>query len=361
MPLWGDLPIIGRTGGLDNVTSSEQELVVLVTPVLVHPLDMCKTPPLPGSDVFEPGDVEFYLLGHLEGRRTQDYRASVRTDFCPPEALLRLQRPVHHRPARHDLRLLQIGDCPCPMRTVAAERAMPPPPPEPVPAPAPEARSTSRASQRMKSMHCARKAHPWTVRRGIGVSLSHRGAWRSVALAAMPDRHAGTCNDITPGAIPQPNGTYACQWIHAEAARADQDKFVIYQYEWYGGRHETDPVWAGARGADRPRALPSALSGRDRARLPPASGRVSAYGRLGSAGELQCPDRPDRVIFGRSEAEGLYGQEAPGIARRCSVIPAADSKAPARCSAGRQAQRWAELSTSGGGASTGVGVGVGIF
>ncbi len=82
VPFWGDLPIIGRTGGSDSLASGEQELVVLVTPVLVHPLDMCKTPALPGNDVFEPGDVEFYLLGHLEGRRTQDYRASVRTDFC---------------------------------------------------------------------------------------------------------------------------------------------------------------------------------------------------------------------------------------------------------------------------------------
>ncbi len=85
VPLWGDLPIIGRTGGLDNVTSSEQELVVLVTPVLVHPLEMCQTPQLPGQDVFEPGDVEFYLLGHLEGRRSEDYRASVRTDFARQE------------------------------------------------------------------------------------------------------------------------------------------------------------------------------------------------------------------------------------------------------------------------------------
>ena len=42
-------PIIGRTGGLDNVTSSEQELVVLVTPVLVHPLEMCQTPPVPAT------------------------------------------------------------------------------------------------------------------------------------------------------------------------------------------------------------------------------------------------------------------------------------------------------------------------
>jgi len=85
IPLWGDLPIIGRTGGNDSLTSGEQELVVLVTPLLVHPLDMCKTPALPGSDVFEPGDIEFYLLGHLEGRRSQDYRASVRTDFARQE------------------------------------------------------------------------------------------------------------------------------------------------------------------------------------------------------------------------------------------------------------------------------------
>jgi pilus assembly protein CpaC len=81
VPLWGDLPIIGRTGGNDSLTSGEQELVVLVTPILVHPLEMCQTPPLPGNNVFEPGDVEFYLLGHLEGRRSADYRASVRTDF----------------------------------------------------------------------------------------------------------------------------------------------------------------------------------------------------------------------------------------------------------------------------------------
>jgi pilus assembly protein CpaC len=81
VPLWGDLPIIGRTGGLDNLASGEQELVVLVTPVLVHPLERCQTPPLPGNDLFEPTDVEFYLEGRLEGRRTKDTRASVRTDF----------------------------------------------------------------------------------------------------------------------------------------------------------------------------------------------------------------------------------------------------------------------------------------
>ena len=42
IPLWGDLPVIGRTGAFDSVSSSEQELVVLVTPVLVHPLEKCQ-------------------------------------------------------------------------------------------------------------------------------------------------------------------------------------------------------------------------------------------------------------------------------------------------------------------------------
>ena len=91
IPLWGDLPLLGRTGGMDRATAGEQEVVVLVTPVLVHPLDGRHTPPLPGSDVFEPDDVEFYLLGRLEGRRHEDYRSPVRTD-------LERQRRFRHCP-----------------------------------------------------------------------------------------------------------------------------------------------------------------------------------------------------------------------------------------------------------------------
>ena len=30
---------------------------------------------------------------------------------------------------------------------------------------------------------------------------------------------------------------------------------------------------------------------------------------------MVSPVTPDRVVLGRSEAEGLYGQEAPGVAR----------------------------------------------
>jgi pilus assembly protein CpaC len=81
VPFFGDLPFAGRLFAFDRNSTEEQELVVLVTPVLVHPLDCEETPALPGSDVFEPGDVEFYLLGRLESRRTEDYRTPVRTDI----------------------------------------------------------------------------------------------------------------------------------------------------------------------------------------------------------------------------------------------------------------------------------------
>ena len=55
--------------------------MILVTPELVGPLEVCHTPQMPGDDVFEPGDIEFYLLGRLESRRTEDYRSPVRTDW----------------------------------------------------------------------------------------------------------------------------------------------------------------------------------------------------------------------------------------------------------------------------------------
>ena len=81
VPFFGDLPIVGRLFAQDTSSSSEQELVILVTPVLVHPYDPHQVPALPGSDVFEPGDLEFYLLGRLESRRPYDYRTGVRTDI----------------------------------------------------------------------------------------------------------------------------------------------------------------------------------------------------------------------------------------------------------------------------------------
>jgi pilus assembly protein CpaC len=81
VPFFGDLPIFGRLASFDRLTAGEQELVVLVTPQLVHPLDPKEVPPLPGSDLFEPTDIEFYLLGRLESHRPYDYRSPTRTDW----------------------------------------------------------------------------------------------------------------------------------------------------------------------------------------------------------------------------------------------------------------------------------------
>ncbi|WP_158545234.1 type II and III secretion system protein family protein [Bremerella cremea] len=80
IPFWGDLPFIGNTGGLNNTSADEQELVVLITPQLVHPIDACEGPPLPGEDMHEPNDIEFFLLNRLESRHSQGYRSPVRTD-----------------------------------------------------------------------------------------------------------------------------------------------------------------------------------------------------------------------------------------------------------------------------------------
>jgi len=81
VPFFGDLPVIGRLAAFDHTSAGEQELVILVTPVLVHPLAPNEVPPLPGSDTFEPSDVEFYLLGRLESNCPADWRSPVRTDF----------------------------------------------------------------------------------------------------------------------------------------------------------------------------------------------------------------------------------------------------------------------------------------
>ena len=81
IPFWGDLPLIGSTGGVNRSSSGEQELVILVTPHIVSAIDASEGPALPGSDVYEPTDIEFYVANRLESRRSRDYRASVRTDY----------------------------------------------------------------------------------------------------------------------------------------------------------------------------------------------------------------------------------------------------------------------------------------
>jgi pilus assembly protein CpaC len=81
IPFFGDLPFVGKAFGMDRTNTSDQELVILVTPELVHPLETRDLPPLPGSNIFEPTDIEFYGLGRLESYHMRDWGSQYRTDI----------------------------------------------------------------------------------------------------------------------------------------------------------------------------------------------------------------------------------------------------------------------------------------
>ena len=83
VPGAGDLPFIGWLFGFNQNSANETELVILVTPELIAPLDEDETPRfLPGDDMVEPDDIEFFLLNRMESRHLEDYRSPVQTDWA---------------------------------------------------------------------------------------------------------------------------------------------------------------------------------------------------------------------------------------------------------------------------------------
>jgi hypothetical protein len=171
-----------------------------------------------------------------------------------------------------------------------------------------------------------------------------------------------TCNDIVPGAIPQPNGTYACQWAHAEKARADQDKFVIYQYEWSADVTKLTPSGQGhvaqiAQGLSQT-PFPVVIE-------PSSDGRVDESRRMAVLEALANngnPVTPDRVLLRRPEAEGMYGQEAAGTARGMfGTQTGGQSTGVGTSGAGAASGGIQGGVTGGAGISGGVGGGMGIY
>ena len=93
VPFLGDVPFLGRFFSQDRTSYDEQELIVLVTPYLVNPIDAtCQPLALPGSDYFEPDDLEFFLRGSLTGHIAEDYRTPIRTDVHKMKAFRRLEQ-----------------------------------------------------------------------------------------------------------------------------------------------------------------------------------------------------------------------------------------------------------------------------
>jgi pilus assembly protein CpaC len=101
IPFFGDIPFLGRFASSDRISSGEQELVILITPELVRPLEKGDLSKLPGSDIFEPDDCEFYLHGRIESHRDVNYRSPVMTDIHRMKAFKRCEEQYIFGPVGH--------------------------------------------------------------------------------------------------------------------------------------------------------------------------------------------------------------------------------------------------------------------
>jgi len=67
LPGLGDIPVLGTLFSSTDYERSITEMVVLVTPQMVEPLDPHQVPPPPGSLMTEPNDTELFAMQKLEG------------------------------------------------------------------------------------------------------------------------------------------------------------------------------------------------------------------------------------------------------------------------------------------------------
>ena len=68
IPFFGTLPYVGpRLFNAKRATQDETELLILVTPELVRPMDAEEVPPVPGFEVTHPNDYELYKAAMTEG------------------------------------------------------------------------------------------------------------------------------------------------------------------------------------------------------------------------------------------------------------------------------------------------------
>jgi len=98
VPFLGDIPGLNVLTGLQRVQSGEKELVIFITPELVRPLDPGQTAPLPGAEILDPTDLEFYLMGRIEGH-CRDFRSPTRTDLSRIKMYRRVEQTNVYGPA----------------------------------------------------------------------------------------------------------------------------------------------------------------------------------------------------------------------------------------------------------------------
>jgi pilus assembly protein CpaC len=92
VPFLGDIPVVGNLFSNNRNSYQEQELILVVTPQLVSPVAANCRQALPGSDSFEPDDLEFYIRGSTTGHIAEDYRTPVRSDLEKMHAFRRAEQ-----------------------------------------------------------------------------------------------------------------------------------------------------------------------------------------------------------------------------------------------------------------------------
>ncbi len=80
IPFLGEIPGLNVLTGLLQIQAGEKELVIFITPEIVRPLDLNQVAKLPGAEILDPSDLEFYLMGRIEGHCTEN-RSPIRTDL----------------------------------------------------------------------------------------------------------------------------------------------------------------------------------------------------------------------------------------------------------------------------------------
>ncbi len=78
VPWIGNVPILDMFFSNREISREEAELIVLVSPELVTPMDPHETPLiLPGMEITEPNDFDFFIMGYYEGRPGCNHRSTV--------------------------------------------------------------------------------------------------------------------------------------------------------------------------------------------------------------------------------------------------------------------------------------------
>jgi len=78
IPFLGDIPLLGAAFSNTTTQRNETELVVLVSPELVHPMESNQVPALlPGMEVTEPDNKDFFLYQQIEGLPGRHHRSTV--------------------------------------------------------------------------------------------------------------------------------------------------------------------------------------------------------------------------------------------------------------------------------------------